>query len=341
MNSRMMDILNRQELEEQAAYQSATLLRNMICQDFADSDGLLHLFDSIGAGILSLYHSPNLTEWLHETIVPVRTGRTFSIHKHTLCQIPYFHTHDFYELIYVVRGTCVQHFDHLSDPLILHEKQACLLVPGIVHMMERCGISDMILKFTIPPALFSRTAEKVLVEEEGTGTDSGTGIYLFQAEDSQTEYLVYRLMQECVCRKRLWDTAVENYLSLLFIALARGPEYNTSDLLLQLSAYFDADPSAATLHGFAASIGYSEHYTARLVRQYTGRSFTEQLVSLKMERAKELLTSTDATVLEIAMDLGYANASGFHKQFLSAYGMTPTAYRKLMDQENGLHRFKP
>lgn len=339
MNSRIMDILNRQEQEEQIAYQSEMLLRDMICQDFADSDGLLRLFDSFGDGIVSLFQffqSSNFPKLLREIVVPVRTGRVFSIHKHTLCQIPYFHTHDFYELIYVVRGKCRQEFDRLSEPLVLHEKQACLLRPGVVHSISRCGNQDVILKFTIPPALFFKTAESVISNESDTGM--GPGISLFQANDSQVDYLVYRLMQECCCRNRFWDSAVENYLSLLFIALARGPEYGPSELLFRLAEYFDADPGSATLSGFASLIGYSEHHTARLIKRSTGRSFTEQIVSLKMERARELLSASDASVLDIALELGYANASGFHKQFLLAYGMTPSAYRKLFEPGNGTLR---
>lgn len=338
MNSRIMEILNRQEQEEQTAYQSERLLRNMICQDFADCDGLLRLFDSFGHGIVPLFQAASVSssfpKLLSEIVVPVRTGRVFSIHKHTLCQIPYFHTHDFYELIYVVRGKCRQEFDHLSDPLVLHEKQACLLRPGVVHSISRCKNLDVILKFTIPPALFFRTAESVISNELG----AGTGVSLFQTNDSQVDFLVSRLMQECCCRDRFWDAAVENYLSLLFIALARGPEYRSSELLLRLAEYFEADPCTATLSGFASFIGYSEHHTARLLKRYTGRSFTEQIVSLKMERARELLSASDAAILDIAAELGYANASGFHKQFLSAYGMTPSAYRKLFEQGNGTLR---
>ena len=99
MNSRAMDILNRQEQEEQTAYRSKNLLRRMICQDFADCDGLLRLFDLFGDDVVSLFKSADLPYLLREVTVPVRTGNTFSIHKHTLCQIPYFHTHDFYELV--------------------------------------------------------------------------------------------------------------------------------------------------------------------------------------------------------------------------------------------------
>ena len=57
-----------------------------------------------------------------------------------------------------------------------------------------------------------------------------------------------------------------------------------------------------------------------------------------MERARKLLAGSDAAIAEIAEDLGYANASGLHKQFYAAYGMTPNTYRKIFERENGLLR---
>ena len=224
-------------------------------------------------------------------------------------------------------------------------------------MISRCGISDLILKFTIPPALFSKTGGSILSNEPDTGTDAATeaapaaaagrdasggrpmndgpGVYLFQADSSQAEYLISRLMLESCCRSSFWESAVEHCLSLLFIALARGPEYSSSELLSRLAEYFNLDPCSAALNGFASFIGYSEHHTARLLKRYTGRSFTEQIVALKMERARELLSSSDAAVADIAAELGYASPSGFHKQFLSATGMTPSEYRKLFRAGNG------
>lgn len=329
MNKQVLDILNRQEQEEQTAYQSERLLLDMICQDFVGGESLLRLFDTSGVGVVQLFQFPNFPALIRETVVPVRTSNTFSIHKHTLCQIPYFHTHDFYELVYVLRGNCTQEFEHLSAPLVLREKQACLLSPSIVHSMSRCGSSDVILKFTIPTALFSKATENAIIDEPGAG------ICIFQANTAQIDFLIYMLLKENFSRNDYWEAAVANYLSLLFIELARGPDYRSSTLLHQFTEYFDAHPRSATLGGFASFIGYSEHHTARLIKHHTGRNFLEIIVSLKMERARKLLSGSDATIAEIAEDLGYANASGFHKQFYAAYGMTPSTFRKLFERENG------
>lgn len=326
MNRQLLDILNQQEQAEEIVYQSEELLLDMIRRDFADSENLLCLFDTSGVGIVQLFQSLNFLPLIQEAVVPVRTSDVFSIHKHTLFQIPYFHTHDFYELVYVLRGNCKQEFGHLSAPLVLREKQACLLRPGIVHSMSRCSSADVILKFTIPAALFAKAAENII------GNTLNSGIRVFQGNTAQIDFLIYMLLQESYYRNDFWDSAVENYISLLFVELARGPEHCSSTLLLQLAKYFDAYPCSATLSGFASFIGYSEHHTARLIKQHTGRNFLDVIVSLKMKRARKLLSESDATIADIAETLGYANASGLHKQFIAAYGMTPSAYRKLFDQ---------
>lgn len=328
MNRQLLDILNQQEQEEQVAYQSETLLLNMIRQDFADSENLLRLFDAFGTDVVQLFQFPNFPALVRETVVPVRTGGSFSVHKHTLCQIPYFHTHDFYELVYVLCGSCRQEFENLPAPLVLREGQACLLSPGIVHSISRCSCSDVILKFTIPTFLFAKIAAAIA---ESGWTE---GIHVFQSHTAQVDFLVYMLLKESFLQSKYWTTAVENYLSLLFVELVREPEYCSAPLLFQLADYFDANPQSATLGGFAAFIGYSVHYTAKLIKQHTGRNFLEVIVSLKMERARKLLTANDATIAEIAEKLGYANASGLHKQFYAAYGMTPSTYRKIFERGN-------
>lgn len=328
MNTQVFEILNRQEQEEQDAYRSPARLLDMVRQDFADSEELLRLFDVFGSGIASFFDQPQSPALIRKKAVPVRTGRTFAVHKHTLCQISYFHTHDFYELIYVLAGSCTQEFSHLQAPLVLREKQACLLGPGIVHAMSRCRSEDMILKITIPAELFAETAGAVGEERE-------TGVRLFRTCSAQADFLVCMLLKESFYRDLHWDTAVKNYLSLLFIELLRGPEYGSPELLLRLREYFDARPRSATLGGFASAIGYSAHYTARLIKRYTGKSFLELAVSVKMERAGTLLAETDLPVEQIADCLGYANASGLYKQFYAKYGITPGAYRKMFQEKQG------
>lgn len=332
MNKQILAILDRQEKEDQAAWRSQTLFHDMIRQDFVDSENMICTFADfdVQSGLSAqAYAFPAV---IRSSGIPVRTGSIFDIHKHTLCQIPYWHTHDFYELIYVLRGKCTQQINHRPAPLVLREKQACLLYPGAAHCLSRCSAEDVILKFTIPTALFSR------IPFSAAETSPESNVCIFNARSPLIDFLIYTLLKESACQRPLWDAAVQSYLSALLVELSREPELCHSVLLYQLAEYLDRCINEAALSGFADFVGYSPRYAAHLLKEQTGRSFQELTVSFKMERARKMLAGSDAPVAEIAHVLGYHNASGLYKRFLAAYGMTPAAYRSLFSAENSTIR---
>lgn len=53
----------------------------------------------------------------------------------------------------------------------------------------------------------------------------------------------------------------------------------------------------------------------------------EYLIDLRIRQAKELLHSTDMTVNDISMSVGYYNASSFIRRFKQHEGVTPNEYR--------------
>lgn len=54
---------------------------------------------------------------------------------------------------------------------------------------------------------------------------------------------------------------------------------------------------------------------------------TEHLLRLRVDAAKRMLTFSDKTIAEVAMDCGFWDQSHFGKRFRKALGMTPRDYR--------------
>ena len=52
------------------------------------------------------------------------------------------------------------------------------------------------------------------------------------------------------------------------------------------------------------------------------------VISGKIEKAKEILTETGCTVSQVAAMCGYENEEHFMRQFKKIVGVTPTGYRK-------------
>lgn len=66
-----------------------------------------------------------------------------------------------------------------------------------------------------------------------------------------------------------------------------------------------------------------------LFKEKTGLSFTNYLISFRMNAAKEMLRETDLQLKDIALRCGYEDYSQFTKMFKKTTGFTPQKYRSL------------
>jgi two-component system, response regulator YesN len=83
-----------------------------------------------------------------------------------------------------------------------------------------------------------------------------------------------------------------------------------------------------SLEETAALVCLSPKYLSRLFRERTGQGFNEYRLRHKIDHAAELLRNTEATVNQIAWQLGYQNAESFIRIFKKATGRTPSDFRK-------------
>jgi AraC family transcriptional regulator len=84
------------------------------------------------------------------------------------------------------------------------------------------------------------------------------------------------------------------------------------------------------LEELAAAAYLSPFHFARLFKKVTGASPHAYLAALRIERAKSLLATTDASVTEIATRVGYSSSSHFSKAFRQLTGLTPRAFRSAL-----------
>lgn len=88
-----------------------------------------------------------------------------------------------------------------------------------------------------------------------------------------------------------------------------------------LNASINMEELAAELH-----VGYS--YFRQMFRRYTGISPTQYHLSLRIQKAKDLLISTNKSFKEIAIDLGFESYFYFSRIFKDKTGKSPMDFRK-------------
>lgn len=85
---------------------------------------------------------------------------------------------------------------------------------------------------------------------------------------------------------------------------------------------------APNLENLSKRLHLSTRQTERAIKSIYGRTFCQQVLYLKMEKARELLEKTDMTVNKISAAIGYSSTRSFFSAFKTAYGMTPSQYKK-------------
>lgn len=84
-----------------------------------------------------------------------------------------------------------------------------------------------------------------------------------------------------------------------------------------------------TIADIASQVYLAKTYICLLFKQETGETINEYITRVRMEKSKQLLTSTDQKLAEICTAIGYTEPSYFSKQFRKYTGMNPSEYRDI------------
>lgn len=79
----------------------------------------------------------------------------------------------------------------------------------------------------------------------------------------------------------------------------------------------------------ADACSMSESHFSREFHKSVGVPPHQYLMKLRLEQARELLLGSEAKVIDVALELGFASASHFARAFARRYGVAPAAFRQL------------
>ncbi|MFB6318583.1 helix-turn-helix domain-containing protein [Saccharicrinis sp. FJH54] len=83
----------------------------------------------------------------------------------------------------------------------------------------------------------------------------------------------------------------------------------------------------------ADKLNLDYNYLSSLFSSVEGTTIEKHLISLKIERVKELLVYDEMTLSEIAFELGYSSVAHLSGQFKKVTGFTPSYFKNLGDQK--------
>lgn len=85
---------------------------------------------------------------------------------------------------------------------------------------------------------------------------------------------------------------------------------------------------ALSLDEVSYYVNISPYYFSKIFKDGTGENFIEYLTNVRIEKAKELLSTSDYSMKEICVRVGYSDPNYFSRSFKKNVGVTPTEYKE-------------
>lgn len=169
-------------------------------------------------------------------------------------------------------------------------------------------------------------------------------LHLSEAEDELIVGLMQNLQQEIVARIDSYTQDVLighidlllNYANRFYARQFITRKKVSSDLIVRfetiLKEYFKEDKAETaglpTVQYFADLLFVSSNYLNDMLKNLTGQTTQQHLHNYLIEQAKELLTTTNLAVNEIAYKLGFEYPQSFNKLFKKKTLLTPLQFKQ-------------
>ena len=157
----------------------------------------------------------------------------------------------------------------------------------------------------------------------------------FSEEDrKRIEDVVLTIEIENNRKKFGYESIVKNYFAILIVLLIRyshDTEYvtNESDEFEKIASYIDENFATVSLYDIAKKFSYNSSYFSRRFKDAFGVTYSNYILTKRMEKAKEMLSNTSESIESISNKCGFSTVSAFYKKFRSYTNMTPNDYRRL------------
>ena len=242
------------------------------------------------------------------------------------------HRHPFLEIHYAVRGKCVLHVEQeeiITQPgqLVIfnaddfHAENLYEETPGEFYSIALNGLrcADLPAHHLIAPGISHAVS---LEQYESLFHSLSDSLYRETRSSENAASPVVRQMTELMAQLIL---SVLETTGTLLPDPAAPAEYLSARVKRYLCYHFEED---ITLEKLAHLMNTSSSTISHVFKQYSGISPMQYLQRIRIGEAQTLLGSSDLSVQEIALRVGYNSPDNMYLVFRRHVGMSPVQYRK-------------
>nr|WP_276532816.1 helix-turn-helix domain-containing protein [Brevibacillus invocatus] len=98
-------------------------------------------------------------------------------------------------------------------------------------------------------------------------------------------------------------------------------------VIAKVKSYLEQNYREATLDDAARLVHMNPYYLSKYFKKKTGENFSDYLIRVKMEKAKEFLMDVNNRTYTISEMVGYSNVKNFTRTFRKYVGKSPREFR--------------
>lgn len=228
------------------------------------------------------------------------------------------HIHQYAELIFMLEGEMRITVDEKEE--YIRAGEAAFIFPFQTHKMSSKSTNKLAMYLFSPATMVS-----FMKKHEGNVGESA----VFKPKESTLAVFREKILNSedfsLYNVKGFLYLALDDYLSQIPLRKSIGGTNVVSKVITYMNEHFTEQ---ITLESVANALGYSANYLSHCIQKLYGLNFCTILASLRIERARYLITSSDKTTTEICYECGFGSERTFLRQFQSIIGSSPSAYRK-------------
>lgn len=298
-----------------------------------------HIIDSVPLTVAEL-PSKRLVFVDENNLIPQK--RDVFVIRHPRYTSLKFHEHNYFEINYVVKGSCNFHFE--KEVHKMQQGDLFIISPKAKHDLviedESIVFTISIRKSTFNATFFALLSRQDLLADFFRSllqNEDRPNYIVFNTENNiQIKHNMRLLILESYTQDIYSNISCISYVNLIFSTVLRNYnktirlyDYHQGTDFSRILQYIQYNYKTLTLASLADFFNYTQPYLCTLIKQNTGYNFSDLIKQFKLTESEKLLLSTDLRISEIAEQVGYNSSDHFSRMFREKFKVSPQEYRKL------------
>lgn len=258
-----------------------------------------------------------------------------------------FHRQDFFFINYAYTGDYGAQSYSFDNHVTIRENDCYIGQPFSGYALYGASEKDIvIIGVLIKKEIFYRTFLPIISADQRLlhffldpkiNSFSDEFIHLDNLEDTAVRTQIELMALEYANKRPDTQKLLKPMMLTLIILLARqfsesrkvaGKEGDIDRMIYFMDGHLDH----ITLNMMSEEFGYHPAYISAKLSEATGKTFTQILLSKRMELAVFLMRYTDLSIEEITPMIGYNDKSNFHRAFRGYYNTSPRQYMQSINK---------